>query len=45
MITDRDYAGDIALQANTPAKAESQVHSLKKAVGGIGFHVSADKME
>ena len=44
-ITDADYADDIALWANTPAKAESPLHSLEQATGNIGLHVNADKME
>ena len=44
-ITDVDYADDIALLANTPAQAETQLYSLEWAVAGIGCHVNADKME
>ena len=44
-ITDVDYADDIALLANTPAQAESLLHSLERAAGGIGLHVNADKTE
>ena len=44
-ITDADYADDIALLTNTPAQAESQLHSLERAAGGIDLHVNADKME
>ena len=33
--TDVDYTDDIALLANTPAQAESLLHSLEKAAGGI----------
>ena len=39
IITDTDYADDIALLANTPAQAESLQHSLEKAAGTIGLHV------
>ena len=42
---DTDYADDIVLLANTPTQAESLLHSLKQAAGGIGLHVNADKME
>ena len=35
-----DYVDDIALLANTPAQAESLLHSLERATGGI-----ADKTE
>ena len=44
-ITDADYADDIALLANTPAQAETLLHSLEQAAAGIGFHVNADKTE
>ena len=40
-----DYADDIALLANTPAQAETQLHSLEWAPAGIGLHVNAHKME
>ena len=43
IITDGDHADDIALLANTPTQAESQLHSLGKATGGIGLNVNADK--
>ena len=36
---------DIARLANSPAQAESLLHSLERAPGGIGFHVNADKTE
>ena len=42
-ITDADYADDIALLENTPDKNESQLHSLERAAGGVGFHINADK--
>ena len=45
MIMDADYTDDIALLANTPAQAQSLLHSLERAAGGIGFHVNADKIE
>ena len=44
-ITDADYADDIALLANTTARAETQRHDLERAAAGIGFHVNADKTE
>ena len=44
-ITGADYADNIALPANSPAQAESLLHSLEQAVGGIGLHVNADKTE
>ena len=42
-ITDTDYADYIALIANKPAQAESLLHCLEGAAGGIGLHVNADK--
>ena len=42
-ITDADYTDDIALLANTPAQAESLLHSLERVAGGVGLHVNADK--
>ena len=44
-ITDADYVDDIALLANTPAQAESLLHSLERAAPGIGLYVNADKTE
>ena len=44
-ITDADYADDIALLANTLAQAESLLHSLERAAGGIGLRVNAGKTE
>ena len=44
-ITDADYADGIALLANTPAQAETLLHSLEQAAAGIGLHVNADKTE
>ena len=44
-IMDMDYAENIALQENTPARAESLLHSLERAASGIGFHINADKIE
>ena len=37
-ITDADYADDITLLANSPAQAESQLHSLERTAGDIGLH-------
>ena len=42
---DADYADDIALLANTPAQAETLLHSLEWANAGIGHHVNAHKTE
>ena len=43
-IIDADYADDIALLANAPAQAETLLHSLERAVAGIGLHVNAHKI-
>ena len=43
-ITDADYINDITLRAN-PHPAEFPLHSLERAVCGIGLHVNADKTE
>ena len=45
IITDADYADDIAILANTPNQAETLLHSLKRAAAGIGLHVNAHKTE
>ena len=42
---DADYADDIVLLANTPAQAETLLHSQEWAAAGIGLHANADKME
>ena len=44
-IREADYADDIALLANIPAQAETLIHNLNRAAGGIGLHVNADKTE
>ena len=44
-LMDMDYANDIAPLANTPAQAETLLHSLELATAGIGPHVNADKTE
>ena len=43
--TDADYTNDIAILANTPAKAETLLHSLERAAAGMGLHVNACKTE
>ena len=43
IITDADYADDIALLTNTLTQAESLRHNLDQAAGDIGFRVNADK--
>ena len=40
-----DFTNDIALLANSPTQAESLLHSLEQAAGGIGLHANADKTE
>ena len=44
-ITNTNYAYDIVLQANPPAQAKTQWHSLEQAAPGIGPHVNAYKTE
>ena len=44
-ITDADYTDDIAILANTPNQAETLLHSLERAVAGIGLHVNERKTE
>ena len=40
-----EYADDIPLLANTPAQAESLLHNLEQAAGGIGLNINTDKRE
>ena len=42
-ITDPDYTDDIAILANTPNQAETQLHCLEWAAAGIGLYVNAHK--
>ena len=44
-ITDADYVDEIAILANTPNQAETQLNSLELAAAGIGLHVNAHKTE
>ena len=44
-IMGMDYGNDIALLVNTPTQAESLLHSLERAAGGISLHVNAYKTE
>ena len=44
-ITYADYADDITLLANAPAKAQTQLHNLERAAAGIGIHVNEHKTE
>ena len=45
IITDADYADDLALLANTLNQAETLLHSLERAAADIGLHVNAHKTE
>ena len=45
LITDADYADDIAILANRSNQAETLQHSLEQAVAGISLHVNAHKTE
>ena len=45
IITDVDYADDIAHLANKPAQAEPLQRNKERAVGGIGINVNANKTE
>ena len=40
-----DYTDDLALLANTPARAETLLYSLERAAAGIGLLVNVDKTE
>ena len=42
IITDVDYADDIALLANTTSQDKTKLHSLERAATGIGHYVNAD---
>ena len=44
-ITDADYADDIALLANAPARAETLLHGLERAAAGISLYGNAHKTE
>ena len=44
-ITDTDHADDIAILANTPNQAETQLHSLERAAASIGLHANTHKTE
>ena len=39
-ITDANYAGFLALFANTPAKVKSLPHCLEQAASGIGLYIN-----
>ena len=40
-ITDADYDDNIALLANASTRAETLLHSLERATGGIGLRINA----
>ena len=40
-VTDADYADDLALLADTPAHAESMLHSLEEAANNIGLYLNS----
>ena len=44
-IIDNDYTDDIALLANAPAQAKTQLHSLEWAAADICLNVNAQKTE
>ena len=44
-ITVFDFTDDLALLANTPALAESLLHGLERAAGGIELHMDTNKTE
>ena len=44
-MTDYDYADDLVFLPNTPAQAESQLHSLEPAAESNGLHINAIKTE
>ena len=43
--TDANYTNDMAILANAPTRAKTQLHSLERAATGIGLHVNAHKTE
>ena len=44
-MTDADYADYLELLTNTPAQAESLLHSLEETAGGISLYMNANKTE
>ena len=44
-MTNSDYIDNPALFVNIPSQAESQMHNLEQAMGGIGLYVDASKTE
>ena len=45
LITNADYADDLALLVNTPTQAKSLLYSLEQPAGDICLHVNTDKTE
>ena len=45
IITDADYANDMAILANTANQAETLLHYLERAAAGVGLRVNAHKTE
>ena len=43
IITDADYADDLAWFANTPAQAKSLLHCQELTARGIGFFMHSNK--
>ena len=44
-MTVENYTDDLALLTNTPALAESLLHSLEQAAGSISIYMNANKTE
>ena len=44
-MSNADYGDYIGLLLNTPAQAESLLHSLQQAASGIDFYGNANKTE
>ena len=43
IIPHADYGDDLLLLGNTPAEAESLLHSMEQSSSGIGLCVNSDK--
>ena len=43
IIANGDHTNDLALLANTPARAHSMLHSLEHVARGIGLYMISDK--
>ena len=42
-MMDADYVNDLALFANTPVQAKSQLRNLEQTVRSLGHYANADK--